>query len=76
MARTKVRFTKLTPLPKSRLCAEACEAEHIGVTGNSTADSAPVGGVNRVRSYAVVAGRNARLGRAQQVEDSGMRGGT
>lgn len=65
---------RLTFLPKSQLCAEACEAEHIDVTGNFTPDSAPVGGVNRVRSYAVVASRNARLGRPQQVEDSGLRG--
>jgi hypothetical protein len=66
---------RLTLLPKSQLCAEACESAYVDVARNSTADSAPVGGVNRVRSYAVTASRNARLGRAQQVEDSRMRGG-
>ena len=62
---------RLTLLPKSQLSAEACEAAYIDVTENSTADSAPVGGINRVRSYAVAASRNARLGRPQQVEDLG-----
>jgi hypothetical protein len=50
---------------------------YIDVTNNSTADSAGVGGINRVRWYAEVASRNARLGRPQRVEeDSGMRGDT
>ena len=65
---------RLTLLPKSQLGAEACEAAYIDVMANSTADSVPVGSVNRVRSYAVVASRNARLGTPQRVEDSGMRG--
>jgi hypothetical protein len=55
---------RLTLLPKSQLCAEACEAVRIDVVGNSTADSAPVGGVNRARQEAEVASQNARLGRA------------
>ena len=55
---------RLTLLSKSQLGAEACEAQHIDVAGNSMADSTPVGGVNRVRSHSVVASRNARLGRA------------
>jgi len=63
---------RLTLLPKSRLCAEACEAAYIDVMANSTADSVPVGSVNRVRSYAVTASRNARLSRP----DSGVRGST
>jgi hypothetical protein len=68
---------RLTLLPKSRLSPEASEAMYIDVTNNSTADSAGVGGINRVRWYAEVASRNARLGRPQQVEeDSGMRGDT
>jgi hypothetical protein len=67
---------RLTLLPKSHLSAEACEAAYIDVMENSTADSAPVGGVNRVRSYSVVASRNARLGRPQQVGDPGVGGGT
>jgi hypothetical protein len=67
---------RLTLLPKSQLSPEASESMHIDVTRNSTADSAGVGGINRVRWYAEVASRNARLGRTQQVEDSGMRGRT
>jgi hypothetical protein len=55
---------RLTLLPKSQLCAEACEAEHIDVTRNFTTDSAPVGGINRVRSRAVAASRNARMGKS------------
>jgi hypothetical protein len=68
---------RLTLLPKSQLSPEASEAMHIDVTTNSTAHSAGVGGINRVRWYGEVASRNARLGRPQQVdEDSGMRGRT
>jgi len=54
---------RLTLLPKSQLCAEACEGAYIDVAANSTPESAPVGGVNRVRSRAVTASRNSRLGR-------------
>jgi len=55
---------RLTLLPKSQLCAEACEAVRIDVVGNSTADNAPVGGINRARQQAEVASQNARLGTA------------
>jgi hypothetical protein len=65
---------RLTLLPKSQLCAEVCEAEHIDVAEHSTADSAPLGAVNCVRLHAVAASRKARLGRPRQVEDSCMRG--
>jgi hypothetical protein len=67
---------RLTLLAKSELSADACEAAHIDIARNSTADNAPVGAINRARSYAVAASRDARLGRAQLVEDSRMRGGT
>ena len=53
---------RLTLLPRSQLSAEASEAMYIDVTGNSTAGSAPIGGVNRVRWYAEVASRKARMG--------------
>jgi hypothetical protein len=70
-------LARLTLLPKSQLSAEASEAMHIDVTTNSTADSAGVGGINRVRWYAEFASQNARLGRPQQADrDSDMRGGT
>jgi hypothetical protein len=53
---------RLTLLPQSLLSAEASEALYIDVTGNSTADGAPVGSVNRARWYAEVASRKARQG--------------
>jgi len=65
---------RLTLLPKSQLCAEACEAEYIDVSSNSMADSAPVGGLNRVRWHAVAASRNARLSGTSAGWDAGMRG--
>ena len=64
---------RLTLLPKSELCSEACDAAFIDVAGNTTADGAPVGDVNRVRSRAVAASRNARLGRDKQIQKSGTR---
>ncbi len=66
---------RLTLLPRSELSADACEAAHIDVARNSMGDNAPIGAMNRVRSCAVAASRNARLGRARQLEDPGMRGG-
>jgi hypothetical protein len=53
---------RLTLMRQSQLAAEACEAMSIDVTGNSTAESAPVGAVNRARWYAEVASRKARTG--------------
>ena len=68
---------RLTLLPKSQLSPEASEAMYIDVSGNCTADSLPVGGINRVRWYAEVASRNARLGRPPRIdENAGMRGDT
>lgn len=66
---------RLSLLPSSELRPEVCEAASIDVARNSTADSAPVGSVNRVRSYVVTASRNARLGRQHEGVDPGMRGG-
>ena len=68
---------RLTLLPKSQLSPEASEAMYIDVTNNSTADSAGVGGINRVRWHGEIASRNARMSRRQPVGDeSGMRGNT
>lgn len=53
---------RLTLVRTSLLSDEACESMYIDVTGNSTAPSAPVGGVNRARWYAEVASRKARTG--------------
>jgi hypothetical protein len=52
---------RLTLLPKSALQADAAEAVHFDVTGNSTPDSTPVGSINRARQPAEVASRKARL---------------
>jgi hypothetical protein len=53
---------RLTLVPKSVLTADACDAQHIDVTGNSTPDSAPLGSINRARSAAEAASRKARSG--------------
>jgi hypothetical protein len=53
---------RLTPLPKSQLSPVACAAMYIDVNGNSTAQSSPVGGINRARWYAETASRTARAG--------------
>ena len=51
---------RLTLVPQSALSAEASAAMYIDVTGNSTADNAPLGRVNRARWYAEAASRKAR----------------
>jgi hypothetical protein len=56
---------RLTLLPRSQLSAAESEAMYIDVTSNSSADSAPVGEINRARWYAEVASRNARLSKRQ-----------
>jgi hypothetical protein len=51
---------RLTLLRNSQLPLEASEATYFDVTGNSTANSAPVGSINRARCPAEVASRKAR----------------
>lgn len=51
---------RLTLLPKSQLAPDAAEATYFDVTGNSTADSTPVGSINRARYTGEVASRKAR----------------
>jgi hypothetical protein len=67
---------RLTLVPKSQLCAEAGAAAHIDVARHTAADSAPLGGINRMRSHAVAACQRARLGASRELDDSGMRGST
>ncbi|MGH7553658.1 MAG: hypothetical protein ACREMQ_11595, partial [Longimicrobiales bacterium] len=67
---------RLTLQSKSLLCAEACEAAHVDVARHTAADSAPLGGVNCMRSHAVAACQRARLGRSREPDDSGVRGST
>lgn len=54
---------RLTLLPKSALAADVCEAQHIDVTEYSSADSKPLGSINRARWSAESSSRKARLGR-------------
>ena len=55
------RIAGLTLLRDSQLSPEASEAIYFDVTGNSTADSRPVGSINRARCPAEVASRKARM---------------
>lgn len=51
---------RLTLLPKSQILGPAASAVAFDVTGNATADSAPVGSINRARQLGEVASRKAR----------------
>jgi len=52
---------RLTLVRGSAFSEEACEAQHIDVTENSTPSSAPLGSLNRARWAAESASREARL---------------
>src|SRR5437667_10993175 len=52
---------RLTLLSKSQLRLDAGEATYFDVTGNSTADSMPVGSINRARWNGEGASRKARM---------------
>jgi hypothetical protein len=52
---------RLTLLPKSQIVSEAEKAVYFDVTGHSTADSKPVGSMNRIRWSGEVASRKARI---------------
>jgi len=62
-------IARLTLLPKSHLQPDAAEETYIDVTGNSTADSTPLGSINRARWPAEVASRKARQ-QARQLGDT------
>lgn len=51
---------RLTLTPKSVLSADACDAQHIDVTENASADTQPLGSINRARWSAEAASRRAR----------------
>lgn len=55
---------RLTLEPKSALSAESCEAMYIDVTEHSAKGAEPLGSINRARSAAEVASRNARFAAA------------
>jgi hypothetical protein len=52
---------RLTLLRNSRLEPAAADATYIDVTGNATAEAAPVGSINRARCPAEIASRRARM---------------
>ena len=52
---------RLTLLPNSQLQPDAADAAYIDVTGHSTADSTPLGSINRARWSSEVASRKARM---------------
>jgi hypothetical protein len=52
---------RLTLLPRSWLGPEESDATYFDVTGHSTADSTPLGSINRARWPAEVASRKARM---------------
>jgi len=67
---------RLSLLPKSQLTTEASEAVYFDVTGNSTADSAPLGSINRARWPAEVASRRAPTRTDSDSEPQTSSGGT
>ncbi len=52
---------RLTLLPQSHLRPEAGEVVYFDVTRHSTADSTPIGSINRARRFGEAASREARL---------------
>jgi hypothetical protein len=67
---------RLSLLPKSQLTTEASEAVYFDVTGNSTADSTPLGSINRARWPAEVASRKSRMRADSGSEPQTSSGGT
>ncbi len=53
---------RLTLLPQSQLRPDAGETIYFDVTRHSTADSTPLGSINRARRFGETASREARLG--------------
>jgi hypothetical protein len=62
---------RLTLLPQSQLRPDAGETIYFDVTRHSTADSTPVGSINRARCFGETASREARL-RASSSPQSGI----
>ena len=54
-------IARLTLMPKSHFPPDADDAVYFDVTGNSTADSTPLGSINRARCSSEVASRKARM---------------
>jgi hypothetical protein len=62
---------RLTLLPQSQLRPDAGETIYFDVTRHSTADSTPIGSINRARCLGETASREARL-RASSSPQSGI----
>jgi hypothetical protein len=62
---------RLTLLPQSQLRPDAGETVYFDVTRHSTADSTPIGSINRARCFGETASREARL-RASSSPQSGI----
>jgi hypothetical protein len=62
---------RLTLLPQSQLRPDAGETVYFDVTRHSTADSTPIGSINRARCFGETASREARL-RANSSPQSGI----
>jgi hypothetical protein len=65
---------RLTLLANSQLPPEDAEAAYFDVTGHATADSMPVGSINRARWQGEVASRKARSRGGQEVAAAASRG--
>lgn len=59
---------RLTLVPKSAMEVTACEPRYIDVTDHATADSQPLGSINRARKASEIASRKVRLGEATAEE--------
>jgi len=55
------KVARLTLLPQSHLRSDAGEVTYFDVTRHSTADSTPLGSINRARCFGETASREARL---------------
>ena len=63
---------RLTLLPQSQLRPDAGETIYFDVTRHSTADSTPVGSINRARCFGETASREARLRASSSSPQSGI----
>jgi hypothetical protein len=61
---------RLTLLPQSQLRPDAGEVIYFDVTRHSTADSTPVGSINRARCFGETASREARLSVSPQPQNA------
>jgi len=58
---SRLRIVAVHGTQRLQLSQTEADSTYFDVTGNSTADSTPVGGINRARWRAEAASRNARM---------------